>query len=272
MTTSRCKHIALLLFSLLAITACRTVTEGYRAVHLVIDNRGAEQRFKSITDRYARWQTFTAKGRFSIAGKDEEMSASMQMRMVRDDYVFISLRGGMGIEGGKVFINADSLYIVDKINKCYIADKISTFTASIPISLAEFQDLLLCRAFATDSVAFSSMSSDGGFVVSSAGDGGVDYDFGFDCYNMLGMMRATADGGDTSCKAAYKGYVDTSRGILATSISIVSQLQGSLVTISADYTPSSIVWNKPLDDNFAVPKNYRQIDAALLLQQLGAEL
>lgn len=254
------------------LTACRTTIESFRAVQLVVDGRPAQQRFKSITDNYHEWQTFSVKGRFSISDY-EGLSASMQLRMVNGRYVYISLRGGMGIEGGRIFITGDSIYIVDKINKCYVADVVSAFTAGIEIPLEALQGLLIGRAFGIENAVIGGVGGDGSFMVSTTGNDETCYRFIFDCYNLFSTMVADSGTGYSSCSAGYDGYVETSHGIVATSWAIVSRLQdGAQVIMQAEYSPSSIVWNREMNDKFSINANYNRIDTNQLLQQLGNEL
>ncbi len=269
--TIRLDDILLILLSMMLFaTSCRTTGDGYKAVALKIDNRDTGLRLKSITDGYRQWQTFTAKGRFSITGS-EEMSASMQMRMTCDRYIYISLRGGMGIEGGKIFITPDSLYIIDKINKCYVADEISTFTAGIPITLGSLQQLLLCRTFGSPDALPA--DADGRFSATTGAGDGAEYRFNFNRHNLLDLASATSNDELASCNVGYSGYIDTRQGgILATSIAIISQMQGLQITMQAEYSPESITWNRPLDDRLSIPASYRRADTRILLQQLGNEL
>ena len=260
----------LLLAVMLLFTACRTTSPGYRDVVPRADNRSAEERLASVTGSYSQWQTFTAKGRFTVSGR-ESLSASMQMRMAHDRYIYISLRGGMGIEGGKIFITRDSLYVIDKINKCYVADEISAFTAGIPITLGSLQRLLLCRTFGSPDAMPA--DSDGRFTAATTTGNGTAYRFNFNRHNLLDLASATSNDRLASCNVGYSGYIETSRGgIVATSIAIISQMQGTQITMQAEYSPASISWNRPLDDRLSIPASYRRADARLLLQQLGNEL
>ena len=270
----QCCYILLLLLVACLLATCRTATESYRVVTFKSDRRSVAERLESVTDGYSCWQTFSAKGKFSISGGSEEMSASMQMRMAAGKYVCISLRGGMGIEGGRIFITSDSMYIVDKINKCYLADKISTFTGGVKLSLADFQNLLLCRMFGT-SVGVGQVDGNGSFSVATMIDGGSECNFSFDGSNMLRSIEMLSGDSANACRIGYDGYIETRQAgaVLATSVSIDSQLpEGGNVSMYAEYSPSSIVWDKPFSDTFAINANYRRIDARLLLQQLGNEL
>lgn len=270
----RVSFILPMLVVMLLHVSCRTVTEGYRPVSPTIDTRDALTRLESIIGSYSQWHSFSAKGRFGISGQDGEISASMQMRMLNNRYIYISLRGGMGIEGGKIYITPDSLFIIDKINKCYVADKMSTFTAGIPISLESLQNILLCRAFGIDTGKAAVHADDKGSIGASASDGnGTAFNFTFDCYNMLGSMSATKDGMPSLCSAGYDNYIETDAGgVIATTIAIITRLQGSDITMSARYEPSSIVWNATLNDNLSINHKYRCIDADMLIKQLSNDL
>ena len=268
---SRCCYILLLLLSIVGLSTCRTAVEGYRAVQLVADQRPAAQRVKSIADRQVDWQTFSAKGRFAIAG-GEEMLASMQMRMVRDRYILISLRGGMGIEGGRIFITPDSLYIIDKINKCYVADVPAVFTAGLPVSLGNLQDVLLCRTFATGNEArVGEVDEYGDFSTSIIADDGATFSFSFDCFNLLDAMVAVRSDGLASCSTGYDDYIETDFGIVATSLSIISRSRDYRINMQAEYSPSSIMWNKQVDDKLSIPSGYSRIEAYALLQQFNSK-
>lgn len=267
-----CRHILLSLLALAALTTCRTAVESYRPVQLVADQRQAAVRAEAIASNQAQWQTFSAKGRFAITG-GEEMSASMLMRMVRDRYIFISLRGNMGIEGGRIFITTDSLYIIDKVNKCYVADVPAVFTAGMPVTLGQLQNVLLCRTFATGSNAQVSEANEyGDFSTSIVADDGTTFNFTFDCFNLLDAMMAVRSDGLASCAAGYDDYVETDRGVVATSLSIISRSRDFKIAMEAEYSPSSITWDKEADDTLSIPSSYRRIEAYTMLQHFNSKI
>ena len=232
----------MLLAVILLFTACRTTSPGYRDVVPRADNRSAVERLASVTGSYSQWQTFTAKGRFTVSGR-ESLSASMQMRMAHD--------------------------------KCYVADEISLFTAGIPVTLGELQQLLLCRAFNAGSTPAMAMAAgNGGFAATTVADDSLaTFTFAFDRYNLLGTVSASTSTGLASCNVGYSGYIDTDKGgIVATSIAIISQMQDTQLALQADYSPASIKWDSPLDDRLSIPPSYNRADAQSLLTQLGNEL
>ena len=92
------------------------------------------------------WQTMQAGGNIKLTA-GSSFSSSIQVRMVRDQSIYISLRPMLGIEVGKLIITADSLFAVDKVHKRYIAEKVSILTSGIPVTVSDVQDIFLGRPF-----------------------------------------------------------------------------------------------------------------------------
>ena len=90
------------------------------------------------------WQTMQTSGNITL-NASSSFSSAIQMRMVHNQAIYISLRPVLGIEVGKLIITADSLYAVDKVHKRYIAEKVSILTSGIPVTVSEVQDMFLGR-------------------------------------------------------------------------------------------------------------------------------
>ena len=86
------------------------------------------------------WQTMQTGGNIKLSA-GSSFSSAIQVRMVRDQAIFISLRPMLGIEVGRLLITADSLYAVDKVHKRYIAEKVSLLTSGIPVTVSDVQDM-----------------------------------------------------------------------------------------------------------------------------------
>ena len=93
-----------------------------------------------------QWRTMQTGGNIRLSA-GSSFSSAIQVRMVRDEAIFISLRPMLGIEVGRLLITADSLYAVDKLHKRYIAEKVSILTSGIPVTVSDVQDMFLGRPF-----------------------------------------------------------------------------------------------------------------------------
>ena len=84
--------------------------------------------YDEIIATLGTWQTMQTGGSLTI-DVGSSFSSGVQVRMVRDEAIFISLRPMLGIEVGRLLITADSIYVIDKVHKRYAAEKVSLLTA-----------------------------------------------------------------------------------------------------------------------------------------------
>ena len=91
--------------------------------------------FESLMASYPDWNTFSAKGSADLSfGASGSLSASTQLRMVRGEVLQISVRIILGIEVARLYMTPDSLFLVNKMQKQYVA-----------ASLQEIGERLSCR-------------------------------------------------------------------------------------------------------------------------------
>lgn len=70
---------------------------------------------------------------------------SGQMRMRKDSLVWLSITATMGIEAVRAKVSTDSVWIVNRLEKTYLAEPLDTLSAQLrmPLSLPLIQTLLL---------------------------------------------------------------------------------------------------------------------------------
>ena len=77
--------------------------------------------FELLTASYPEWTTFSSKGSATFSfGSGSSLSASTQVRMIRGEALQVSVRVLLGIEVARVYMTADSLFIMDKMQKRYL--------------------------------------------------------------------------------------------------------------------------------------------------------
>ncbi len=264
------------------LAACRTTGNGYRTADYLTDNRRPELRYASVVDKFGKWKSFSAKGKFKLTSEKESFSASMQLRMVKDKYIAISLRPALGIEAGRIYMTSDSLYIIDKMNKCFIAEELSMFTAGFPVNITALQDIFLCRAFDIykgtcdardiEHMSFSPLDNSGNFEFSPLNMPlGAKYSFTVNGSNLLTGFSVSSGSESTIYKVAYSGHIIIDDMTMATSINLVSRFENSNLAIQTDFTPERIELNGDFNDTPPSFKGYARIPGDMLLMQLSNE-
>jgi len=214
------------------------------------------------------WQSLQTGGNISLkAGSN--FSSAIQVRMVRDQAIYISLRPMLGIEVGKLIITADSLYAVDKIHKRYVAEKVSLLTAGIPVTVTDVQDIFLGRPFVigmgtfTDSMkSLMTPSTEGSNLTLTASEQykGYGYAFSFDKSNHIISLNIVPKG---STNAAYQvKYSDvkaTQAGNISHSIKVDATVDKKKLNFTLSY--KDIDWDKDVKIDRKIPSSYSRMSA-----------
>ena len=217
------------------------------------------------------WQTLQTGGNISLkAGSN--FSSSIQVRMVRDQAIFISLRPMLGIEVGRLLITADSLYAVDKVHKRYIAEKVSLLTAGIPVTVSDVQDIFLGRPFligkgTLDEALKPQVTCDakGNNAILTANEHykGYSYAFAFDKTSRIVSLDIMPQGSATAAyQVKYSDVRSTQAGNIAHNINANATIEKKKMSFTLTY--KNIDWNGNVKIDRSIPSGYTRMKASAL--------
>ena len=214
------------------------------------------------------WQTMQTGGNIKLSA-GSSFSSAIQMRMVRDEAIYISLRPVLGIEVGKLIITADSLYAVDKVHKRYLAEKVSILTSGIPVTVKDVQDIFLGRPFiigqGTLDEALKSQvttSNDGGKVTITANEQykGHGYAFSFDkSYRITALNIVPTGSSAAAYQVKYSDVKKTTAGNIAHGIDANATVEKKKMAFSLSY--KNIDWNEQVKIDRNIPSGYTRMSA-----------
>ena len=214
------------------------------------------------------WQTLQTGGNIKL-NAGSSFSSSIQVRMVRDEAIFISLRPVLGIEVGKLIITADSLYAVDKVHKRYIAEKVSILTSGIPVTVSDVQDIFLGRPFIIGNGTLNegnknavTADQQGSGIVLTAQQQykGYGYAFAFDKKNRITSLNIVPTGSTAAAyQVKYSDVRSTTAGNIAHDIDVDATVDKKKVAFSLSY--KNIHWNGNVKIDKNIPSNYKRMNA-----------
>lgn len=218
------------------------------------------------------WQTLQTGGSISLKGSTN-FSSAIQVKMLRDQAIYISLRPLLGIEAGKLLITGDSLYAVDKVHKRYIAEKVSILTSGIPVTVRDVQDIFLGRPFIIGkgtlnetTKAEMAVNRDGNAIILAPNETfmGYGYAFTFDKNTRITSLDIVPAG---STVAAYQVKYCNVRSTLAGNISHTINVNANIDKKSLAFSLSykDIDWNGKVKIDKSIPGNYKRMSARDLL-------
>ena len=267
------KAIILTLISMAALmTACGTFKKAANLPDTTTTTTTPQgitgDSYDAVIATLGDWQTMQTGGNIKLSA-GSNFSSSIQMRMVRDKAIYISLRPVLGIEVGKLIITADSLYAVDKVHERYIAEKVSILTSGIPVTVSDVQDIFLGRPFLIGKGTLNDSlkplvieSSESGKTTLTAAEQykGHGYAFTFDKSNRITTLGITAQGGTTPAyQVKYSDVKQTKAGNIAHGIDAAAKVDKKNLAFSLEY--KNIEWNGEVKIDRNIPNSYSRMSA-----------
>lgn len=253
---------------LLIATGCKsskTTTQGNE------DNINfvSETILQETAKAYSTWNTVSTSGRISISGA-ASFSTPMQLKMVRNKCIYISIRPILGIEAAKVFINSDSAVVVNKLNKVYISIELHDLAHILPIDINALQDILLAKVF---SLNYGTLSSDNlnkftisedilnnGFLIAPRNKNNkFSYEFLLNKNKQVTALNVYPSASAKQYSAVYSNHATTSAGSEAENINISTTIRDKELSLELYLNSSKTKWDIPVEEAISLNKSYRKV-------------
>lgn len=228
--------------------------------------------YDEIIATLGTWQTMQTGGSLTI-DVGSSFSSGVQVRMVRDEAIFISLRPMLGIEVGRLLITADSIYVIDKVHKRYAAEKVSLLTAGLPITVSTVQDMFLGRPFIIGQGTLNqankekaTLTNDGAVSVLTPNDKykGYSYVFTFNkSHNITSLNITPASASTSAYQVRYSNVKKTTAGNIAHTFRANGTVGKKRLTLELNY--NNIEWNGSVKIDHSLPSSYSRANANQLL-------
>lgn len=268
--------ISLTAVALLSCGSQKKITEGTNgktdSLTNVISTVDYDTWLGGVLSTVGGWNTMKANGHLSVSGGGKSFSSAMQVRMVRDHIIYISLRPLLGIEVGRLIIRNDSLIVVNKLQKLYLAEKVSMLTAGLPATVSMMQDMFLGRPHIVGQGTLNSSrrslvkvneSDDKLQIQPTSQPNDFSYTFTYDANGHILSLNVALTKGSGAYSMAYNDVQRTQAGNIAHGLNFTTDINGKQFGLDMNY--DRITWNEAVDTNFSVPTNYKRQDARSLM-------
>lgn len=220
------------------------------------------------------WTDFSASGNITVSTTGS-LSSAVQIKMVRGRSISISIRPVLGIEMGKLFVDKDSVTLVDKYHNIYVRESVSRLLGN-GIGLYALQNLLLSRPF---SLTDGAISTSNAFNFSATtpdnehrwlmrpADANPLFGYFFNMIeNNVNRFDVTLNNGQQYA-IDFSAFKPIDGKVIATSISAHIAIGGTKAGIDLKYS-KSIRWNSGVTDYIKIPDGAQRYSLAQLMQSL----
>lgn len=139
------KLVVLLLLGSLLL-GCRSKKKGVE-VPVVATERAslASKRMEQLFRHDFRFSELSISGTITADMNGQRFSSPMQMKLQRDQKIWMSIKPMLGIEAFRLLIRPDSVFVIDRLNRQYMAEPFAWLSekTKAPLTFAVLQDLLL---------------------------------------------------------------------------------------------------------------------------------
>lgn len=141
--------------------SCKTKREIVSAT--AVEAKVAEDLFIDIIDKQFDFNTFSSKLNINLSFGAKSLSSRSNLKIVKDNSIQLSIQPLFGVEMIRVYIDKDSVIILDRMNKRYIKESINDIKKEYPVGFdfITIQSLLTNRMFVSgnSSIDYSDFKS-----------------------------------------------------------------------------------------------------------------
>jgi hypothetical protein len=132
------KSLVIIIFSI-SLFACGVKKDGIGASEGGLSQKSSNFLIKELTNQYIDYDWFVGKARMQGEREGLSMSFTANVRIKRDSAIWMSL-SKLGFEGFRVLIRPDSVFVISRLERLYIAEDIEAFARKYDIN-ADFSTL-----------------------------------------------------------------------------------------------------------------------------------
>lgn len=105
----------------------------------------ASLRMEQLFSKDFRFNELSISGSITANMNGQRFSSPMSLKLLRDQKIWMSIKPMLGIEAFRLLITPDSVFVIDRLNRQFMAEPFSWLSdiTKAPLSFAVLQDLLL---------------------------------------------------------------------------------------------------------------------------------
>ena len=214
----------------------------------------------SLESKYKNMRSFNAKASVDINMPDLNQDVNSQIRWIRDSVVWMNFTI-LGIEGARLLVTKDSFFMVDRINKKYMAENLAHMAVkyNLPISFKTMQNFLLGNPvfLSTNDIQLEKANQLNHFIQEDKVWKGDYYtDEATSQLNKLNLKQKTGDATMSQNLQNYKALKNSSSFSFDRLIEFYSKASGKA---SIKIEIKDLVINTPKEIKFSIPSSYERM-------------
>jgi hypothetical protein len=252
-----------IVFCLMALVACKSkklvvVNRPTTSVDSAAINKenSIRARLAAIQSKQVTFNTFSGKAKTKLDINGNSNDVTLNIRVARDQKIWISVTAIIGIEVARAQITPDSIIVVNRLQNVYLKKPFSyVYTyASRQITFKTLQALLVGNAIPEVLSSHPDFAAEGNNTVLSGTLQDLVYKLLLGPDMKVTQTNLSNKFGGKSLQVANNVFMQADNRVIPSQIDISSTAGDKRIRLNLRYTQAE--FDKQLDYPFSVPKNY----------------
>ena len=232
----------------------------------------------SMQSQEVKFNTLSAKLNVNLQLPDKEMSSRVEMKLVKDSALQLSIQPILGIEVFRIELNKDSVKVMDRINKRYVAEGYSKLKEqfTIDFNFYNLQALFINQLFVPgykemDSYLYKHFKLERNGLITwlnTKDKTDLQYLFKADNEEKLLSTQIEDPSGLYKLICNYTNFQPVVSSCLFPHIMEISFMKGNSNQGGMDISYSRIQLDRTLNMDFSIPAKYKRITFAQVLKAI----
>lgn len=267
-------YILAVVLVLIGVQSCKTKKKFVTVAPIVekVDDR----LFADIIDHQFDFNNFSSRVNLKLSSGTRTLSSRSQLRIIKDEAIQLSVQPLFGVEMLRLYLDRDSLLLLDRMNKQYIQESLADIKEKYPIGFdfTTLQSLLMNRLFVSGSPYpayddFDQFSMDQNCVMYyhlNAEDAlsGITYGFSINGHDRITQSHLYEPKREYKVTWDYDQFIEQSNSVFPHWMNVKLTTPKKELTIGMEF--SSIDLDETFDLQLSVPNSYTRADISKLLK------
>lgn len=276
---SRTKYLLLMAIPILAcVVSCNPKKQVPKAT-LPLAQKENQRLFSDILSNQLSFHTLSSKISLSLANGSMSRTSKARLKIVEDSALQISVQPLFGIEIFRFHVDTDTMVFLDRMNKRYMKEAISSLKQRYPtgFDLETLQSLFCNRLFVAgktsaetsdyDNFSYSDMQNMY-YLKSKDQDSGIEYFFSVNADDRIIFTNLMDTEKKYSLQWNYSDFAQLPSGTfpLQMDVTVGSSTKKAEMNIAF----SDVVLNQPMLLDLSIPKSYSKVAFSDVLKILAS--
>lgn len=229
-------------------------------------NKSHNQVIEDILSTQVKYNTISAKGNIEFRAGDSGKKVPAVYKILKDSILQVSVRAPMlGFEVFRVNITPDSVVIIDRLKKKYMADNVKMLWGIAGFNFYNLQDLLTNQLFHPGSKSveealydkYDITSANEVYMLETKSNTKSTFNFAVDATNHIKSTLIHNEGMKIKMQWTYSDFIVDKSNVYPTNLSAKINAMGKDVDLTISFSKLDI--DNKMEIDMSLPTNYEKV-------------